>query len=106
MKTCYGRDRDYCIDLIPKFLMASGEFVDILSALDLSRYIDFVQIDGSFVFREGKGICKVPSTPIEAASSSLMGFFEKRRAKDFFQYCVNVDESNPASWGSKSHITH
>ena len=82
--------------------MASGEFIDILSNLDLSRYIDFVQIDGSFVFREGKGICKVPSTPMEAASSPLMGFFEKRRAKDFFQFCVNVDEANPASWGSKS----
>lgn len=94
----YGKDRDYCVDLIPKFLMASGEFVDILSNLDLSRYIEFVQIDGSFVFRDGKGICKVPSTPTEAATSSLMGFFEKRRAKNFFQYCANLDLENPLTW--------
>jgi Rab GDP dissociation inhibitor len=94
----YGKDRDYCIDLIPKFLMASGEFVDILSNLDLSRYIEFVQIDGSFVFRDGKGICKVPSTPTEAATSSLMGFFEKRRAKNFFQFCANLDLENPLTW--------
>lgn len=94
----YGKDREYCIDLIPKFLMASGEFVDILSNLDLSRYMEFVQIDGSFVYRDGKGICKVPSTPAEAASSSLMGFFEKRRAAGFFKYCANLDLENPISW--------
>ena len=78
--------------------MASGEFVDILSNLDLSRYIEFVQIDGSFVYRDGKGICKVPSTPTEAATSSLMGFFEKRRAKNFFQFSVNLDPENPLTW--------
>ena len=78
--------------------MASGEFVDILSNLDLSRYMEFVQIEGSFVFRDGKGICKVPSTPTEAATSSLMGFFEKRRAKNFFQYCANLDLENPLTW--------
>jgi len=96
--THYGKDREYCIDLVPKFLMASGEFVDILASLDLSRYIDFVQVDGSFVYRENKGICKVPSTPVEAASSSLMGFFEKRRARDFFQFCASVNVSNTATW--------
>lgn len=96
--TNYGKDREYCIDLVPKFLMASGEFVDILANLDLSRYIDFVQVDGSFVYREGKGVCKVPSTPMEAASSSLMGFFEKRRARDFFQFCASVKVDNPATW--------
>lgn len=80
--------------------MASGEFIEILSNLDLSRYIEFAQCDGSFVYREGKGICKVPSTPTEAATSSLMGFFEKRRAKGFFQYCVTVDETNPSTWNN------
>ena len=78
--------------------MASGEFVDILSNLDLSRYIEFVQIDGSFVYRDGKGICKVPATPTEAASSSLMGFFEKRRAAGFFKYCASLDLDNPMTW--------
>lgn len=92
------------MDLIPKLLMASGEFVDILSNLDLSRYIEFVQIDGSFVYRNGKGICKVPSTPMEAASSSLMGFFEKRRFRDFLQYCASIDESNPATWNSNQLV--
>lgn len=78
--------------------MASGEFVDILSNLDLSRYIEFVQIDGSFVYRDGKGICKVPSTPTEAATSSLMGWFEKGRAKSFFHFCANLDVENPMTW--------
>lgn len=71
----YGKDREYCIDLIPKFLMASGEFIDILSNLDLSRYIEFVQIEGSFVYREGKGISKVPSVRRKFSYVALFKLF-------------------------------
>ena len=49
----FGKDRDYNVDLIPKFAMASGEFVNILYHTDVTRYLEFRQIAGSFVFREG-----------------------------------------------------
>lgn len=83
-----GRDRDYNVDLIPKFMMANGELVKILTHTDVTRYIEFKQIAGSFVYRDGR-IAKVPATEMEAVRSSLMGIFEKRRAKKFFEYVQN-----------------
>ncbi|KAJ3904194.1 rab GTPase activator [Lentinula edodes] len=60
-----GRDRDYAVDLIPKFIIASGEMTQILVHTDVTRYLEFKQIAGSFVYRDGK-ISKVPSTEMEA----------------------------------------
>ncbi|KAI0316615.1 rab GTPase activator [Amylostereum chailletii] len=83
-----GRDRDYAVDLVPKFIIASGELTKILVHTDVTRYLEFKQIAGSFVFRDGK-ISKVPSTEMEAVKSPLMGLFEKRRAKKFFEFLQN-----------------
>lgn len=94
----YGKDRDYNIDLIPKFLMADGDMVNVLVGTDVTRYLEFQQISGSFVYKKGSGICKVPSTDYEALTSNLIGFFEKRRLKSFFEYVNGVDCSNPMSW--------
>ncbi|KAI0463754.1 Rab GDP dissociation inhibitor alpha [Komagataella kurtzmanii] len=86
-----GKDRDWCIDLIPKFLMANGELTNILVHTDVTRYIEFKQISGSFVYRDGR-IAKVPSNEMEAIKSSLMGFFEKRRMKSFLEFITNYKE--------------
>jgi Rab GDP dissociation inhibitor len=63
----------------------------------ISRYLEFKQVDGSFVFKGGKVhkvlalfvncffvlliSFQVPSTPSEAVASSLVGFFEKKRLR-------------------------
>jgi len=91
-----GRDRDYAVDLIPKFIFASGELTKILVHTDVTRYLEFKQIAGSFVFRDGK-ISKVPSTEMEAVKSPLMGIFEKRRAKKFFEFLQNWRDNDPAT---------
>ncbi|KAG9100995.1 Rab GDP dissociation inhibitor alpha [Ceratobasidium sp. 370] len=91
-----GRDRDYAIDLIPKFIIASGEFTKILVHTDVTRYLEFKQIAGSFVYRDGK-ISKVPSTEMEAVKSPLMGLFEKRRAKKFFEFVQGWKDDDPAT---------
>lgn len=91
-----GRDRDFNIDLIPKFMMANGELVKILTHTDVTRYLDFKQISGSFVYRDGK-ISKVPASEIEALRSPLMGMFEKRRAKKFFEFMQNWRDDDPAT---------
>lgn len=91
-----GRDRDYAIDLIPKFIIASGELTKILVHTDVTRYLEFKQIAGSFVYRDGK-ISKVPSTEMEAVRSPLMGLFEKRRAKQFFEFLQNWKDDDPAT---------
>ncbi|KAJ3033567.1 Rab GDP dissociation inhibitor alpha [Rhizophlyctis rosea] len=92
----YGRDRDYNIDLIPKFAMASGEFTNILYHTDVTRYLEFRQIAGSYVYRDGK-ISKVPANQTEALASPMFGIFEKRRAKKFLEFIQDYDFGNPAT---------
>jgi len=77
-----GANRDYNVDLIPKFIMACGNLTKMLLHTKVTRYLDFKSIAGSYVYKGGK-ILKVPATPEEALSSSLMGLFEKRRFRKF-----------------------
>ncbi|NWW40365.1 GDIB inhibitor, partial [Panurus biarmicus] len=65
---CMGRGRDWNVDLIPKFLMANGQLVKMLLYTEVTRYLDFKVIEGSFVYKGGK-IYKVPSTEAEALAS-------------------------------------
>ncbi|EAW72709.1 GDP dissociation inhibitor 1 [Homo sapiens] len=63
-----GRGRDWNVDLIPKFLMANGQLVKMLLYTEVTRYLDFKVVEGSFVYKGGK-IYKVPSTETEALAS-------------------------------------
>lgn len=96
----YGRVNDWNIDLVPKLLMANGELTNILVSTDVTRYLEFRQIAGSYV-QQGAGarasVAKVPSTPAEALSSPLMGLFEKRRAKKFLEFVGAFDAANPST---------
>jgi len=89
-----GHNRYWNVDLIPKFIMACGLLVKILLHTDVTRYLEFKSVEGSFVFREGK-IHKVPATDAEALKSPLMGLFEKRRCRNFFAFVQEFDEANP-----------
>ena len=91
-----GANRDYNIDLIPKFIMATGNLTKMLLHTKVTRYLDFKSIAGSFVYKEGK-ILKVPATPQEALSSSLMGLFEKRRFRTFLIYIDQYKASDPST---------
>ncbi|XP_041460297.1 rab GDP dissociation inhibitor beta-like [Lytechinus variegatus] len=93
----YGRQRDWNVDLIPKILMASGQLVKLLIHSGVTRYLEFKQIEGSYVYKGGK-IFKVPANEKEALSSSLMGIFEKRRFKSFLNYVVDFEEENPSTF--------
>ena len=80
--------------------MSNGELTNILVSTDVTRYLEFKQIAGSYV-QQGKGpkvtVAKVPSTAGEALRSSLMGMFEKRRAKNFLQWVGDYKEEDPAT---------
>jgi len=89
-----GASRDYNVDLIPKFLMSCGTLVQILVKTDVTRYLEFKAVDGSFVVNGGK-VYKVPSTGAEALKSSLMGILEKRRCQKFLEFVGEYDEANP-----------
>lgn len=101
----YGRANDWNIDLVPKLLMANGELTSILVSTDVTKYLEFRQIAGSFV-QQSNGpkatVAKVPSTAGEALSSPLMGLFEKRRAKKFLEWVGSFNESDPATFNGVS----
>eukprot|EP00618_Florenciella_parvula_P007256 CAMPEP_0119480040 /NCGR_PEP_ID=MMETSP1344-20130328/9032_1 /TAXON_ID=236787 /ORGANISM="Florenciella parvula, Strain CCMP2471" /LENGTH=504 /DNA_ID=CAMNT_0007514319 /DNA_START=27 /DNA_END=1541 /DNA_ORIENTATION=+ len=92
-----AKDRDFNVDLVPKFIMAHGNLVKILLHTKVTRYLDFKSIDGSFVVK-GSKVHKVPATPQEALASSLMGMFEKRRFRTFLIYVADYDKDDPTTF--------
>ncbi|KAF2455153.1 rab GDP-dissociation inhibitor [Lineolata rhizophorae] len=96
----YGRINDWNIDLVPKLLMSNGELTNILVSTDVTRYLEFKQIAGSFV-QQGAGsratVAKVPSDAGEALRSPLMGLFEKRRARNFLEWVGSFNGNDPAT---------
>lgn len=80
--------------------MSNGELINILVSTDVTRYLEFKQIAGSYV-QQGSGakatVAKVPSDAGEALRSSLMGLFEKRRARNFLEWVGSYKDDDPAT---------
>lgn len=89
-----GSNRDWNVDLVPKFIMACGNLVKILLHTKVTRYLEFKSVDGSYVFKNRR-VQKVPATPDEALMSDLMGFFEKRKFRNFLMYVSAYDKNDP-----------
>lgn len=99
-----GSNRDYNVDLIPKFIMACGNLTKMLLHTKVTRYLEFKSIGGSYVYKGGK-ILKVPATPEEALRSPLMGLFEKRRFRKFLIYVDQYDKDKPETHEGKDLTT-
>uniref|UniRef100_A0A1J3HKP7 Guanosine nucleotide diphosphate dissociation inhibitor 2 n=1 Tax=Noccaea caerulescens TaxID=107243 RepID=A0A1J3HKP7_NOCCA len=67
-----GFSRDYSANMMREFMMGNGKLVRVLIHKDVTKYLSFKAVDGSYVFARGK-VQKVPVTPIEALKSPLMG---------------------------------
>uniref|UniRef100_A0A665T4G6 Rab GDP dissociation inhibitor n=1 Tax=Echeneis naucrates TaxID=173247 RepID=A0A665T4G6_ECHNA len=89
--------KEWNIDLIPKFFLANGQLVKILVHTDVTRYLDFKVVDGSYVYKTGK-VHKVPATEEEAHTSDLMGMFDKRRFRKLLLFAMNFDLRNPCTY--------
>ena len=80
--------------------MSSGELTNILVSTDVTRYLEFKQVAGSYV-QQGSGskvtVAKVPSDASEALRSPLMGIFEKRRMKSFIEWVGQFDPKDSAT---------
>ena len=103
----FGHNRDWNVDLIPKFIMANGLLVKMLLHTKVTRYLEWKCIDGSYVMQHSQGgllssagnkVYKVPSNDSEALQSSLLGFFEKKNCRNFYMYVDQVNEENPMTW--------
>jgi len=97
-----GANREWNVDLIPKFIMASGDLVKILLKTKVSKYLEWKSCDGSYVyqyqeaglFSSAKYIHKVPATGVEGMKSPLMGILEKPRFINFVQFVMGWDEAD------------
>ena len=101
-----GANRDWNVDLIPKFTVSNGKLVKIiLHTESVANNLEWKCVDGTFVMQMAssmfKGtsakIFKVPATDSEALKSDLMGLFEKRRCKKFFKFVQRYDPAVPAT---------
>lgn len=105
--TEFGHNRDWNIDLIPKFVMANGKLVKMLLKTTVDKYLEWKTVEGTYVYQYSKGgffssgggkIFKVPGNDSEALKSSLMGLWEKKRCKNFFVYLQDLDYNNSKTW--------
>lgn len=92
-----GRGKEWNVDLIPKFFLATGQLVKILVHTEVTRYLDFKVVEGSYVYKAGK-VHKVPATEEDANTSDLMGMFDKRRFKKLLLFALNFDMRNPRTY--------
>jgi len=99
----YGHNRDWNVDLIPKFIMANGKLVKMLLHTKVTRYLEWKCVDGSYVYQFQKAgllssakavIHKVPASDMEALRSSLMGLFEKKRCRNYYVFVQTYDEKD------------
>jgi Rab GDP dissociation inhibitor len=104
----YGHNRDWNVDLIPKFIMANGKLVKMLLHTKVTRYLEWKCVDASYVLQHQKGgmfsgaknvIHKVPATDSEALKSPLLGLFEKKRLRNFYIYLDKIDDTKKETWG-------
>ncbi|CAG5980975.1 rab GDP dissociation inhibitor beta [Menidia menidia] len=88
------RGKEWNVDLVPKFFIATGQLVKILVHTEVTRYLDFKVVEGSYVYKTGK-LHKVPATEEDVQSSDLLGMFDKRRFKKLLHFALNFDTRNP-----------
>ena len=103
----YGHNRDWNVDLIPKFIMANGVLVKMLLHTKVTKYLELKCVDASYVVQHQKGglmskekmaLCKVPANEMEAFKSSLMSLFEKKRVIGFYSFLDAVEPEKPETW--------
>lgn len=101
-----GVNRDWNVDLVPKFVMASGDLVKILLKTKVSRYLEWKSCDRSYVyqpteggmFSSAKSIHSIPVTAQEGLKTSLMGILEKPRFINFIQFVNGWDKNDPSTF--------
>eukprot|EP01053_Blabericola_migrator_P010797 Blabericola_migrator_1__10796@NODE_61_length_15760_cov_113_549035_g55_i0_p4_GENE_NODE_61_length_15760_cov_113_549035_g55_i0NODE_61_length_15760_cov_113_549035_g55_i0_p4_ORF_typecomplete_len462_score65_66GDI/PF00996_18/1_6e122Amino_oxidase/PF01593_24/1_1e06_NODE_61_length_15760_cov_113_549035_g55_i056307015 len=103
----WGPNREWNVDLIPKFIMANGKLTRILIKSQVKEYLEFKVVEGTYVYQHQKAgwltnekfIHKVPSSDKEALTSSLIPYTEKLRGKNFFAYIANWNRADNKTWG-------
>jgi len=94
-------------------MFTKGSLVKILIKTNVSQYLEWKCIDGTYVYQWDKGgmfskakgvIHKVPANDKEAFNSELMGFFEKNRCRKFFQYIQEFNKNDSSTHKSINYL--
>lgn len=88
----FGSDRSYNVDLVPKFMMAHEELVSVLIHTEVTRYLEFKQVSGSFVLRKDS-VIRVPASPSDVSwrDTMVFGLLELNRIKNFLSFVDSSD---------------
>jgi Rab GDP dissociation inhibitor len=88
--------------------MANGILIKMLLHTKVTKYTEWKCVDNSYIYQVSKSgmfsstakavIYKIPANDNEALKSPLMGLFEKKRCRDFYIYCQDIDFDNPKTW--------
>lgn len=101
-----GQNRDWNIDLIPKFVMSYGKLVKMILKTEVSHYLSWKPVEGTYVYqyktggifsKDGGVIRKVPGNDKEALTSDLMSLFEKRRCHKFYKLLEKYNPNDPTT---------
>ncbi|XP_076858104.1 rab GDP dissociation inhibitor beta [Brachyhypopomus gauderio] len=92
-----GCGKEWSVDLIPKFLLSNGQLVKMLLCTEVTQYLDFKVVEGSYMYKGGK-VHKLPVTEAETHSSDLMGMFDKRRFRKLLLFILNFEEHDPRTY--------
>ena len=102
----YGENRDWNVDLIPKFVMSNGNLVKLLLKTNVSQYLEWKSVEGTFIYKCKKSlnensfgkIERVPSNSFEAFKSDIMNNLEKKLCKNFFTFIQDYDENDKETY--------
>ena len=64
----------------------------------VSHYLEFKIVEGSYVWKKGGKVHKVPATEKEALATGLMGFFEKRRFRNLLMWIMAYNVEDEKTW--------
>ncbi|WUR05061.1 Rab GDP-dissociation inhibitor (GDI1) [Vairimorpha necatrix] len=88
-------DRDFCIDLTPKLLLADSDVVKLMIKYKIDEALEFVNIPGSFVYKNK--LHSVPCNESQSLKTGLVGFWEKYHVMKFF-WDVKAYGGNPETY--------
>jgi len=79
-------------------LLFLGKLVKLLIQSGVTRYLEFKMVEGSYVYKRGGKLHKVPADEKEALATSLMGIFEKRRFRQLLVYINDFEPDDPKTF--------
>ena len=69
----------------------------ILKKTDVTKYLEFRVIEGSYVYARGK-TQKVPATAREAMTTACIGLLEKRRFSKLVEFALSWNPNSGATY--------